>query len=124
MIEGDEAVSFSSTEVCLTVDYRLSASASNLLERHRAGTPLVQGDVDDRDRRLQWCEAIQLPLNHVRIGVTLEVDDDASAVLLAGEVLDVGDVGVWRLRARVLRSSWISFETSNKHARAAPSSTL
>ena len=35
VIQGDEAVSFSSTEVCLTVDYRLSASASNLLERHR-----------------------------------------------------------------------------------------
>ncbi len=63
-----------------------------LLEPHRARLAVDQRDVDHAHRDLARRVFVELVDDDVRIGVALEVDDDAALVLPAGMVVGVADV--------------------------------
>ena len=66
-----------------TFDHRLQSQG--------ARTPSVQGNLNDRESRLQWGVLVQLAFHHMWIRAAFEVHHDTGAVLLPGEVLDVSN---------------------------------
>ena len=56
----------------------------HLLEGQRARPAIHQGQQDDADRLLQRRELVELVEHELRVGVALEVDDDADRLAVAG----------------------------------------
>src|SRR5262249_15442978 len=56
----------------------------HLLDRQRARPAIDEGKQDDADRLLQWRKLIELVEHDLRVGVTLDVDDDAYRLAGAG----------------------------------------
>ncbi len=64
--------------------------ADEFLEVERAGTSVDEGHVVDAERGLHLGHLVELVEHHVGVGVALELDDDAHALVVA-LVVDVGD---------------------------------
>ena len=70
----------------------LDEMLDQFLQPHRARLAVDQRDVDHADGDLARRVLIKLIDDHVRIGVALQVDDDAAGMLAAGFVVDGADV--------------------------------
>ena len=73
------------------VGAEVDVDLEQLLEAHRAGLAVDEGDVVDAEVLLHRRQPVELLEHRLGVEAVLDLDDEAQAVLPVGEVLEVGD---------------------------------